>query len=152
MQFWIGITEMTTENGGLWLQPGSHRMGMLPHEMQGHHLACTKLPGEGEFIAADKGDVVLFSSFMLHRTKKNNSDSDRWAYVVEYMSTDHYDPLVDPPFFVVTEDGEPRPRFVDSYEGREKLANRLKYSGVILKTKSKRLVGRLKKSVLGGAN
>jgi len=32
LQFWIAITEMTEENGGLWLQPGSHRIGLLRHE------------------------------------------------------------------------------------------------------------------------
>ena len=46
-QFWIGITEMTEENGGLWLQPGSHRLGLLPHEMRENHQVCTELPGEG---------------------------------------------------------------------------------------------------------
>lgn len=110
---------------------------------------CTELPGEGEFVKADKGDVVVFSSLMLHHTKNNNSDSDRWAYVVEYMSTEHYDPLVMPPFFVVTEGGEARPRFVQTYKGHSNLTNRLKYVGPLMKEGSRRLAGAFKQKTFG---
>lgn len=125
-QLWIAVTDMTLENGGLWVQPGSHKQ-LWPHKRVGNHLACTVTPGEETFCEAKMGDVVVFSSRMLHRTKKNRSDSDRWAYVVEYMSQDHYDPIIEAPFFVVAEDGKPAPKMVDSYRGHSNLSNRFKY-------------------------
>src|SRR3954465_4938083 len=125
-QVWVAVTDMTLENGGLWVQPGSHTQ-LWPHKRLGNHLACAVTPGEETFCDAKKGDLIVFSSKMLHRTKKNSSDSDRWAYVAEYMSLDHYDPLVEAPFFVVAEGGKPAPKMVESYRGFAKLSNRLKY-------------------------
>lgn len=125
-QLWIAVTDMTLENGGLWVQPGSHKH-LWPHKRVGNHLACTVTPGEETFCEAKMGDVIVFSSKMLHRTKKNNSASDRWAYVIEYMSQDHYDPIVEAPFFIVAEDGKPAPRMVETYRGHSNLSNRFKY-------------------------
>ena len=127
-QFWVALTDMTVENGGLWLQPGSHRK-LLPHRWIGNHCVYEGTPPDPVFIGAEAGDVVVFSSFMLHTTKPNTTHGTRWAYVVEYMSMDHFDPTIDPPYFVVARDGKPAPEFVQSYRGTEKLTNRLKYVG-----------------------
>ena len=132
-QFWIGITEMTEENGGLWLQRGSHKNGLLPHSKVGNHLECDLKPQNVEFMQANKGDVVIFSSLMLHHTKKNNSDGDRWAYVVEYMSAENYDPLIKPPFFMAAENGQRAGRFVETYKGRKRLSERLQYTSLHVK-------------------
>jgi ectoine hydroxylase-related dioxygenase (phytanoyl-CoA dioxygenase family) len=128
-QFWIAITDSTMENGGLWLQPGSHTR-LWPHEQSGNHLVCSVKPGKETFCPAKKGDVIVFSSQMLHHTEKNRTNSDRWAYVVEYMSLDHYDPLLSPPFFVAAKDGEPYGRFVETYRGHASLKNRVRYLNV----------------------
>lgn len=138
-QFWVGITEMTQENGGLWLQPGSHRNGLLPHRKVENHWVCELEPENEVFISTEKGDVVLFSSMMLHHTKKNRSNSARWAYVVEYMSLDHYDPLAKPPFFIAAEDGKPCPKFVQSYRGSSNFKNRMKYIGPWVKDRTRRI-------------
>ena len=138
-QFWVAITEMTQENGGLWLQPGSHRNGLLPHRKVENHWVCELEPENEVFIYAEKGDVVLFSSMMLHHTKKNRSNSDRWAYVVEYMSLDHYDPLAKPPFFIAAEEGKPCQKFVQSYRGYSNFKNRMKYIGPWLKDRTRRI-------------
>lgn len=138
-QFWIALSEMTVENGGLWLQPGSHKK-LLPHEQIGNHMVCKVKVSDETFCAAEKGDVIVFSSLMLHHTKKNNSNSDRWAYVVEYMSLDHYDPLVPSPFFVVAENGVRNPHWVSTYRGHSRLSNRLKYVGLSLEDRAKGLL------------
>ena len=117
---------MTEENGGLWLQPGSHR-GPLPHRVSANHVAYDGTPESPIFIEAEAGDVVLFSSFTLHRTTPNVSSEQRWAYVVEYMSLDHFYPYVDPPYYVVARDGRPTSEFVSSYRGRDNLLNQAKY-------------------------
>ena len=129
-QFWVAISEMTEENGGLWLQPGSHKLGLLPHEEIQHHLSCTVQPRPEIFISAKKGDIVLFSSLMLHQTKQNRTNNHRWAYVIEYMSVEHYDPLVSGPYFIASESGQPANRFNKSLPGKRKLKNRLKYVGI----------------------
>ena len=138
-QFWIGLTEMNERNGGLWLQPGSHTQGLLPHIRLANHVQCTRPVENARLIPAEKGDVILFSSWMLHHTKPNETDAERWAYVVEYMSLDDYDPLVEPPYFMLSEDGLSAPRFVQSYRGSTRMKNRIKYLPLQVKERCKEL-------------
>jgi hypothetical protein len=127
-QLWIALTDMTPENGGLWLQPGSHKK-RLSHRQEKNHVEVKEVPDSPVFIHAKAGDVVVFSSLTLHSTSPNTTPNTRWAYVAEYMSTDHFDPGIEPPYFVVARDGKPHPEFVPSYKGSESLVNRLKYVG-----------------------
>jgi ectoine hydroxylase-related dioxygenase (phytanoyl-CoA dioxygenase family) len=127
-QLWIALSDMTVENGGLWIQPGSHK-ALLPHKWIDNHCVYEGTPTDPMFVEAEAGDIAVFSSFMLHTTKPNVTQQLRWAYVVEYMSLDHYDPSIAPPYFVVARDGKPKPEFVDSYRGAANPINRLKYVG-----------------------
>lgn len=138
-QFWVALTESTRANGGLSLRPGDTRK-RLPHTWVGNHLVCTVEAGEEVFIRAARGDVVVFSSFVPHHTGPNETDADRVAYVVEYMSLDSYDPLLRPPYFVVAEAGERSARFVPTYAGRS-LRNRLRYVPLQAVTRLRRLAG-----------
>jgi ectoine hydroxylase-related dioxygenase (phytanoyl-CoA dioxygenase family) len=142
-QFWIGLTAMDGKNGGLWLQPGSHLQGLLPHVRQANHVCCTRPPENARLIESEKGDVILFSSLMLHQTKPNESESERWAYVVEYMSLDDFDPLVKPPYFIVSEGGVPAPKWVMSYRASTRMNNRIKYLPLQIKESCKELAMRL---------
>jgi ectoine hydroxylase-related dioxygenase (phytanoyl-CoA dioxygenase family) len=129
LQFWVGLTEMNEENGGLWVAPGSHKLGHLPHHREGTHAVCDHEVKHAQFVPTKVGDVVCFSSLMLHHTKENRSDKDRIAYVVEYMSLQHYDHYVEPPFFITSRNGQRVGRFEDSYPGRSRLsASRMRHS------------------------
>jgi len=129
LQFWIALTEMTEENGGLWLQRGSHRHGLLPHHPTDNHLACPGNEADAVFVAAEPGDALAFSSFTLHRTEKNTTDKPRTAYVIEYMSCEHFDPYIQAPYFIVSEGGRSNPHFARFYKGRMSLRNQIKYLG-----------------------
>ena len=120
--------------------PGSHKDGLLPHKNIRNHLVYVGPTDNAVSIEAEAGDIVLFSSLMLHYTSPNVSPYDRLAYVVEYMSLDHFDPFISPPYFVVARNGEPHPEFVHFYRGRLRLANQLKY----VMPRVKRGVGRAK--------
>ncbi|MDD5034947.1 MAG: phytanoyl-CoA dioxygenase family protein [Methylococcaceae bacterium] len=127
-QLWIALTDMTPENGGLWLEPGSHKY-LLPHKSVDKHRVYEGAPENPVFIEAKAGDVVVFSSFTLHSTTPNITQQTRWAYVVEYMSTDQFDPSIEPPYFMVARVGKPQPEFVHFYRGRLNPLNQLKYLG-----------------------
>jgi len=139
-QLWIGLTAMDEKNGGLWLQPGSHKSGLLPHRRVANHLECKSKPGKEVLISTEKGDIVLFSSFMLHYTGPNESSAERGAYVVEYLSLDYYDPLITPPYFIVAEGGMPAPRFARSHRGSASFKNRMKYLPLQTKERCKDLM------------
>ena len=145
-QLWIALTDSRVENGGLWLQPGSHRRGVLPHKRVANHLVCASDPATAISVEAEAGDAILFSSLMVHYTSPNTSDLDRWAYVVEYMSLAHWDPFIKPPYFVVARNGRPAPAFVQSYRGKVSLRNQMKY----LAPRIKMLAGRNLRKVRPG--
>jgi len=127
-QLWIALTDMTPENGGLWIQPGSHKR-FLPHKTADNHTVYDGTPESPVFIDAKAGDIVLFSSYLLHATKPNITQETRWAYVIEYMSMNHFDPGIEPPYFVVARDCKSQPGFVNLYRGRLNPINQLKYLG-----------------------
>jgi hypothetical protein len=125
-QLWIALTDGTKDNGGLWLAPGSHR-SLLPHRRVGAHRAAEVAPEQPLLVEAEAGDVVLFSSLLLHRTLPNVSDAPRWAYVIEYMSTRHFDPSIQAPYLMVARNGRPRLEWRRLYRGRLGPWNQLKY-------------------------
>ncbi len=143
-QFWVALTESNADNGGLLLQPGSHKQE-LPYRYEGFEVVYDGIPESPILVTAEPGDVVVFSSYTLHSTTPNITQNTRWAYVIEYMSLDHYDPYVEPPYFVVARNGKSCPEFVDSYRGKNNPISRLKYSIPSLKQPQRiirKLVGR----------
>lgn len=128
VQLWVALTDMTPENGGLWIKPGSH-LQWLPHINRSNHRVIEKAPENPVFIEAKAGDVVIFSSLALHSTTPNVTETPRWAYVIEYMASRYFDPSIEPPYLIVSRDGKPCSEFVESYEGSRNLWNRLKYLG-----------------------
>ncbi|MFY0673042.1 MAG: phytanoyl-CoA dioxygenase family protein [Bacteroidia bacterium] len=104
-QFWIALTPMNKENGGLWLIPESHNWPKLKHEKPLNHwqVDVSDKDQNAQVIEANPGDVVLFSSHMLHKTEVNRSEFDRTAYVIEFMQQNHFDPKVEPPYFFIEE-------------------------------------------------
>ncbi len=143
-QLWIAMTEMSPDNGGLWLVPGSHKQ-LLPHRQTGNHLEWEGTSENAVFIAAEPGDVVLFSSFMLHKTNPNVTQNPRWTYVIEYMSIEHFDPGVEPPYFIVSRNGRSQPKFVHFYRGRLNPINHVKYLGFRWKSNLRHLGSKLSK-------
>ncbi len=151
-QFWVAITEMKPANGGLWVIPGSHRRGLLPHRLEDTHAVWTGGDDAKEkpvHIDAKPGDMLVFSSLLLHRTGPNHTHTDRVAYVVEFMSANDYDPYVRPPYFMIAEKGRPSPRFVRFYPGNLSPANQAKYGLPRLQKGAGKIYGKLYHAVKG---
>ena len=138
-QLWIALSEMTPHNGGLWVVPGSNH-SRLPHTRAGNHLIAQgseiyDAPDAPKaFVAAEKGDVVMFSSFTLHKTYENTTERPRWAYVGEFLPTSFYDPLAPKPYFVVAQNGRAHGKFMPSIPGSRDLAQRLRLLPLIARS------------------
>lgn len=127
-QVWIALTETRNQNGGLWLAPGSHKRGLLPHRRVANNQVEVQADvGPSLCIDANIGDLILFSSLMLHRTGPNEADTTRVAYVAEYMPCADYDFDLAGPYFVAATRGASDPHFVAIQPGAISLKNQLLY-------------------------
>ncbi|MGB2833164.1 MAG: phytanoyl-CoA dioxygenase family protein [Methylotenera sp.] len=125
-QFWISLTKMTKDNGGIWMIPGSHKKH-FKHQHVGCHTVAICDDSNAEFISAEIGDVVVFNSFTLHSTTPNITQKSRWAYVVEYMDVKHIDPYIAKPRLMIAKKGQPSLEYVHTLKGENSITNTLKY-------------------------
>lgn len=118
-EVWIALSESRADNGGLYVVPGSHkqrhRHRRIDNHMVARHSERYDAADSGKVcVEAEAGDVILFSSLLLHKTYENTTTNSRWAYVAEMLRLGDFDPTITPPYFVVARDGEPACEFVES--------------------------------------
>lgn len=143
VQLWVPLVDTYPENGGIWLLPGSHRQGLQPHRVVGAHVQWIGEPRNPVPVTVRRGDLLVFSSYLLHRSGPNRSHLDRIAYVAEIMSLEHYDPYIKPPYFILARNGRLLGRFTRIYRGRLSLANQRKYASLRWRRFYQKVRGRL---------
>lgn len=140
-QFWVALTETRKQNGALTLAPGSHKRGLLPHKfVGGGQMEVQGDIGDTVCIDATAGDVIIFSSLMLHCTGPNDADNSRVAYVAEYLPLGDLALEAKPPFFIAAENGVSNPHFEPTQRGAHSLKNQLMYLGPRLRRTAKRVL------------
>jgi phytanoyl-CoA hydroxylase len=91
MSVWVPLQEATTENGCLWVVPGSHRWGLEEFTVVTYGTCLRKIDREeyarehGIAVPVDAGDVVLFNAFTWHSSQGNETDRVRRAFIVSYQ-------------------------------------------------------------------
>jgi ectoine hydroxylase-related dioxygenase (phytanoyl-CoA dioxygenase family) len=89
LTFTVALDATTVENGCLWIQPGSHRGGVVPHRptdaffYRGYQGERTGVP-----VPQPEGDVLCFSSLVLHRTGGNRTRARRRSWVIQHCRAD----------------------------------------------------------------
>ena len=91
---WIATSEATLDNGCLFVAPGSHREPLhahIPDRRPGANLGYLEVV-DYDFSAAvsvlmQPGDVLVFHSFLLHKSDDNRSTGRRTALVYHYGET-----------------------------------------------------------------
>ncbi len=88
---WLAISEATLENGCLSVLPGSHRSPIMPHvpdRRAGANQGYLEILGLDESAATpvlmEPGDLLVFDSFLLHRSVDNCGSARRAAMVFHY--------------------------------------------------------------------
>ncbi len=90
---WLALDDADEDNGCIWVVPGSHRLGTVKHRN-----------GDGPFrvgldsddpraagavpVPVSRGDVLCFSSLVLHRSGPNRSGRQRRAWIIQYCDAD----------------------------------------------------------------
>jgi ectoine hydroxylase-related dioxygenase (phytanoyl-CoA dioxygenase family) len=83
---WIAVGNATIENGTIWIVPGMHKHGLLPHiyseesrEWQLQFDDTDKIP-----VELRAGQMAVFNSLLPHCSGPNTSNEVRYAYVPQY--------------------------------------------------------------------
>lgn len=94
---WIAMENVDIENGCLWVIPGTHKMGLLPHgavkNLAEHEAWTDETEGidltEEIPVEMEKGDILFFHELLIHSSRRNRS-TDRWrrSYVCHYIRQD----------------------------------------------------------------
>ncbi len=86
LTIWIAVTRTTVDNGTLWVLPGRHKEGLLPHVFDE-----SKREWKGEFDTSWKvpavmraGQALVFRKYLPHASGANTSDEVRMAYQLGY--------------------------------------------------------------------
>jgi phytanoyl-CoA hydroxylase len=104
---WIALDDATTENGCLWVLPGSHRRGVIypNREHDDPRYDCTVQSYGFPYAESDAvpveikaGSVLLFNGYLLHKSLPNTGRHGyRRALVYHYMSAESLLPWIIPP-------------------------------------------------------
>lgn len=104
---WIALDDATTENGCLWVIPGSHKYGILwpQHVQDDPRFDCTAESGGFPYkdedaipVEVKAGAIVFFNGYLLHRSLPNYAQSGyRRVLVNHYMSAESLLPWHRPP-------------------------------------------------------
>jgi phytanoyl-CoA hydroxylase len=82
---WIAMTDATEASGCLWVANGLHVRGTLRHWQRDRAWVCLdEAPADCTPVPMRAGDLAVFSSVTVHKTLRNQSESTRKAYVVQY--------------------------------------------------------------------
>lgn len=83
---WVAITRTTVENGTLWVVPGMHRNGVLPHvyDEDLREWQCQFDSSAGVPAVLEPGQALVFTSLVPHSSGPNVSDEVRMAYQIGY--------------------------------------------------------------------
>jgi len=89
LTFTVALDATTEENGCLWIQPGSHRSGVLPHAPTDMlFFRGYEGPETGVAVPQPAGDVLCFSSLTMHRTGPNRSAGPRRSWVIQFCQAE----------------------------------------------------------------
>lgn len=80
---WIPLIEVNEKNGSVIIYPKSHRLGVLPFSSNG---GFAEVQYEGPSIQPDLniGDIVIFSTLLVHESGNILDDSIRWSCHFRY--------------------------------------------------------------------
>jgi ectoine hydroxylase-related dioxygenase (phytanoyl-CoA dioxygenase family) len=86
LTLWIALNDATAENGCMWVLPGSHKRGFIPHRRGPEGLAChdNTHADQGVQVPVAAGSILVFWSLTVHKSGPNLSGDVRRAYIVQY--------------------------------------------------------------------
>lgn len=87
---WSPLVPAREENGCMQFIPGTHTIGLAPHEGREHYLEISRdalepLLDRAVSIEMDPGDIVLFHNMLYHQGLPNRTRTVRWSMDWRYQ-------------------------------------------------------------------
>ncbi len=101
LRMWLAIDDADRGNGTLRIAPGSHRRGLLHHELARwrDYDGAPQIPpsvfdaSDAPYIELKAGEFCLFHDCAVHGSDPNSSKRRRWAVAIHYTRPDvRFDP------------------------------------------------------------
>jgi len=86
---WIPLFDTNVQQGALQVMPGSHKKEKIPHtylSVGKKSLPSAIYENEIRYVEMKRGDVLFFSSFLLHASSLNFSDEIRYSFQLRYTT------------------------------------------------------------------
>jgi phytanoyl-CoA hydroxylase len=84
---WVPLMAIIKDLGALGIVPKSHKKGLVTSNV-GHGFGYVNLSEDDKYheinIELELGDALLFSSFLIHRSGENVTDTPRWSCHFRY--------------------------------------------------------------------
>ena len=83
---WVPLVRIDRDLGALEVIPGSHRRGLLPSNMEDGYGRLATAVDTAAFlpIEVEKGDALVFSTFLVHQSGTNVTSAIRWSCHFRY--------------------------------------------------------------------
>jgi ectoine hydroxylase-related dioxygenase (phytanoyl-CoA dioxygenase family) len=80
------LVDIDRSLGALEVIPGSHKWGLLESESVSYYGKISEEVTVREFVPVEvvRGDALIFSSFLVHRSGTNSTESIRWSIHFRY--------------------------------------------------------------------
>jgi hypothetical protein len=86
VSLWVPLVDIDKSLGALEIVPGSHRWGLLPggHVDSDDYILPELDPSSVLPVEMKRGDALLFSTLLVHRSGNNVTESIRWSCHFRY--------------------------------------------------------------------
>lgn len=86
LTLWLALNDATTDNGCIWVLPGSHKNGLVAHTPSPIGLVCHASDDldQGVPVPIKAGLLAVFWSLTMHKSGVNRSKGPRKAYILQY--------------------------------------------------------------------
>ncbi len=88
---WVPLVDVNKQLGALEILPGSHLQGLkTDHINNGFGMVQLNEAEKSKLVTVEvkKGDALIFSSFLIHQSGENSTDSPRWSCHFRYNDLD----------------------------------------------------------------
>ena len=90
---WVPLVDIHEGNGPLGIIPKSHTQGVLSNNILNNFAVIDNVFVDDDFInvTLNKGDILIFSSFLVHKSGEITNDEIRWSCHFRYNNLNEVD-------------------------------------------------------------